>query len=261
MSQGNYNIDIPNFIKDREIEEIKYVHKFGRNSAVGTGHTDIWCVGGLFPWSSTAYQLYAVSTNAQDGITGLGMRKIRVDGLNANCDPISEEITLLAGATSALTTNSFLRVDQIVGSAVGTYHGANYDDINLHRSNGVQIGEIVGDGNATPGDAEYGLGRSQLSFYAVPRGWTAYITHINVNVDTNASKTASMTCYQCNNIDDGSKTVRKAIWKADGITGSYDVDFESPFRIPEKSDIWMHAYASTTASVDVQYDLVLVKNR
>lgn len=258
MQGGNREVfNINSRLTDIQNPNIKYVHKFGRNDNISTTHEDIWMGGGLYNWQQNASTIYAVSTSAQDAVGGSGIHTILVQGLDVNCNEIEEEIDL-TGSTSAVTSKSFLRVNRAFGVTGGTYHGSNFDVITLSSSlNGQSLAIIDGDPFAVTGTSEYGIGQTESSIYTVPAGYTAYITHIEINVDVGASKTATVVLYQCG-VENGS--VRRALWIADSVSGGFVNDFKSPLKVKEKTDIWGHARASASAAIDIDYSLFLVKN-
>ena len=262
MSQGNITRNTsPEYNTFTNIlcnPNVRYVHKFGRNPAVSTTHEDIWMGGGIYNWQSSASTIEAYSEDPEDGITGLGIHTILVQGLDANCNEIEEEIDL-TGATSAASSKSFLRVNRVYGVTGGTYHGSNFDLVTLRStSNGESLAIIDGDPFASTGSSEYGVGQTESSIYTVPAGYTAHITHVEVNVDVASNKTATVVLYQCG-VENGS--VRRALWLADSISGSLVNDFNSPLKVKEKTDIWFHGRASASAAIDVDYSLFLIKNQ
>jgi hypothetical protein len=257
---NNKSKNNPIFLDLIRNQEVRIIHKFGRNGDVGTTHEDIWNVGGLYNWQTSAQTLECLSANIQDGITGFGCRKVKLQGLDSNCNEIEEIVDLIGGTVSLPTTKSFLRLNRAFVYEVGTYHGSNYDDVIIRVSGGGDsLGRLTGDTGATPGNSEYGIGQTQLSMYSVPAGWDAYISHINLNVDTQTSKTADIVCFQYQNIDSGTYTGRRLVWQSDAVQGSAEVQFDSPVKIPEKSDIWFHSKASASSAVDINYDIFLVK--
>jgi hypothetical protein len=237
---------------------IRNLHKFGRNPDVSTTHEDIWMGGGLYNWQSSASTLEVVTLDLADDAAGLGIQRIKIQGLDVNCNEIEEEVDLVGAGTSSITSKSFLRVNRAFGVSSGTYHGSNYNLITIQVSGGGdELAIIDGDPFAATGSSEYGVGQTESSIYTVPAGYTAYVTHVEVNVDVASNKTATVVLYQCG-VENGS--VRRVLWLADSISGSLVNDFNSPLKVEEKTDIWFHGRASASAAIDVDYSLFLVKN-
>ena len=225
------------------------------NSGVGTALEDIWDVGGYYNWTTDPSYLQVTTNNIQDGITGLGARKIRIFGLDSNYDSLTEDISILGNST-VYTTNQFRRVFESHVLETGTFHGSNYNIINIGVSgSGLALSRIAGDGG-TIDTSDYGVGTSQQSTYTVPAGKTAYITRISASIDTN--KTADIYLYKVSGIDQTPYLPKELLWRLDGYGEQYSIDFRSYIKIPEKSDIWFRAKASASAVITVDYDLYLV---
>jgi hypothetical protein len=97
-----------------------------------------------------------VSTSTSD----VGVN-ITVNGLDANYNMISE-VVVLNGTTGVTTVNQYLRINSLIttlGKAVGVVTAAN--------------------GGTTYAQINAGLGRSQMSIYTVPNGYTLYVPRIN----------------------------------------------------------------------------------
>lgn len=254
-SRRDYNL-YANIIDNSS--KIRNIHKFGRNPDVSTTHEDVWMGGGLYNWQTTASTLEILSNDAADDASGAGIQKVLIQGLDTNCNEIEEIVDLIGTTVSAATSQSFFRVNRAYGIACGTYHGSNYDEIYIRVSGGGDtLAVIDGDPFASTGSSEYGIGQTESSIYTVPAGYTAYITHIEANVDVSGNKTATVVLYQCGT---ASGSTRRALWLADSISGSLVNDFISPLKVEEKTDIWCHARASASAAIDCDYSLFLIKN-
>lgn len=101
---------------------------------------------------------------------------VRIDGLDANYVQQTETVVLTNGTTGVLTTKQFLRINSIsltrAPNNVGTIHAGNSDkSITL-----AYIGTVNG-GSA---------GRSQMTIYTVPAGYTFYLTQSNWYINSNS---------------------------------------------------------------------------
>ena len=95
-------------------------NKFGYNNSVGTSQEEIWNVGGVEAYLSSAEQMNIVSTSTNDdgSPAGTGAQTLTIFGLDNNWNEIQEDITL-NGQTNVLTANSYLRVFRMIVTAAG----------------------------------------------------------------------------------------------------------------------------------------------
>jgi hypothetical protein len=94
---------------------------------------------------------------------------VRIDGLDADYVQQTETIVLTNGTTGVLSTKLFLRINSIsltrTPQNVGTIHASNSDkSITL-----AYIGVV----------SNISAGRSQMTVYTVPAGYTFYLTQSN----------------------------------------------------------------------------------
>jgi hypothetical protein len=252
INTNDINVDLSHNIY--RSDQIIRIH--ASNSDVGTALEDIWDVGGFYNWTSgDPFNLQVTTNNIEDGITGLGARKIRVFGLDSNYNSITEDISILGNST-VYSTNQFHRVFETHVLETGTFHGSNYNNIDTGVSgSGLVLSRIGGDGG-TIDTSDYGVATSQQSTYTVPAGKTAYITRIGASIDTN--KTADIFLYKVSGIDTTPYQPRELMWRLDGFGDHFILNLKSFIKIPEKSDIWFRAKASASAVITVDYDLYLV---
>ena len=114
-------------------------NKFGYNNTIGTTQEEIWNVGGIEAYLSTAETMNIVSDNvADDGAPGgTGARTLTISGLDNDWMPISETITL-NGTTDVTTTNSYLRVFRMVVNMAGS-SGSNTGTITATTSTAASV--------------------------------------------------------------------------------------------------------------------------
>ena len=75
----------------------RHIFKYGYNDAVGATAEHIWLNGGTYTWSPAASTLSITSSDAADDgnpATGNGARTVRVEGLDANYNEITEDVIL-----------------------------------------------------------------------------------------------------------------------------------------------------------------------
>lgn len=114
-------------------------NKFGYNSAVGTSQEEIWNVGGVEAYLSSAETMNIVSTSTDDdgAPVGTGARTLTIFGLDNDWLPISETITL-NGTTNVLTSNSYLRVFRMIVNTAGST-GGNVGTITATASSAASV--------------------------------------------------------------------------------------------------------------------------
>lgn len=114
-------------------------NKFGYNSAVGTSQEEIWNVGGVEAYLSTAETMNIVSTSTDDdgAPVGTGARTLSIYGLDNDWNEINETVTL-NGTTDVETTNSYLRVFRMIVNTAGST-GSNVGTITATASSAASV--------------------------------------------------------------------------------------------------------------------------
>jgi hypothetical protein len=218
----------------------EYVSVFGRGDATTTRET-VWGQDATdypFPMSAQRIRIKA-GGNANDTAAGTGARLIRIDGLDANLDEISEFIATAGASASAWSTNTFFRINNCVVATCGAYGGANEGEILVENETDLNV----------IADIEADEGRAAQAVYTVPNGMTAQLVRVLFHVEGNKSCTFRI------HVRAGADTVT-APFTAD--IKSYEIDqllgdlalSPAPNLIPGKADIWITAQmTSGTASV------------
>ena len=219
------------------ISNSKIVHKFGANFDIDQADDpeSVWTGGGLYPWASlsSAQTIYCISTSASDTAT------LSIEGLDANYDEQTEVVTL-TGTTAVATTNTFIRVFRM------TYQdGANVGDITARVTSGT--GTVVAQIDA-------GYAQTLMAVYTIPAGFTGYLVALDSTIDSN--KNAQLLMYH--------RLFGKPfrIAHVAETSGHYRYDFNSPLRVPEKTDVDIRVdqVSGNDARVTANFDLVLLKN-
>jgi len=231
--------------------DIFVVHKFGNNPAVSNSGDDIWQDGGAYNWLTTAIALRVkAGGDANDDSAGTGARTITIEGLDENWDLASESLTLAGASASAATTTTFIRINRAFVVTCGTYTSANTANIHIETTAGVDVADIAA-----------GEGQTQIGLYSIPRGYKAYLTRLEVEVDS--AKSCTITLYKREQADVvtapfGSKRI---ISRFSGVLGIQTLKYDAYKVVDEKSDIWAYAIKDSagTAPVNVNWDLILVK--
>lgn len=208
----------------------------GYRASSGTGFYPAW-EDGTYVYFPTAQVIRVWSASASD--TNVS---ILIDGLDANYVQQTETVVLTNGTTGVLTTKLFLRINNIsltrTPNNVGLIHAGNSDkSITL-----AYIGTI---GNQS-------AGRSQMTVYTVPAGYTFYLTQ------SNWYQGANQTAYY-----------RSWTQRPDGlinivltfpILDTYNSTKIVPRPYLEKTDIQWQASVSNNSAIGGQIEGYLIKN-
>lgn len=134
------------------------VNVFGYSSATpSTGFIAAWENNSAYAFPTVASTMLVTSSSASDTAV-----TILISGLDANYVRISELVTL-TGTDAVTTANTYWRINSVVttaGAAVGTVYVKNV-------------------GGTTYAQITIGSGRTNMSIYTVPAGYTAFWTQFN----------------------------------------------------------------------------------
>jgi hypothetical protein len=212
------------------------VHKFGAVPAMSQSTTgSIWDVNDtIYPWSvfDTANSV-VVSANTNDN-----GKVLTIVGLDSNYDPLSETVTISAGA--ATTTNQFKRVFRAY-----TTSGTNANNINM-SVNSTTVARIT-----------QGIGQTLMAVYTVPNGYNGYLKKGVMSAQFGADATGNMYVRY-----GGENAFRVGhSFEVNGAGGQYNYDFAVPVVIPQKSDIDVRATVRTNnGRYTAAFDIILIKN-
>ena len=144
----------------------------GYNSAIDTNWQPVWEIGGVYTYFASA-QVVRVWSNSASATNV----SVLISGLDADYLPITETVVLTNGATGVLSTKTFLRINNlaVTGSvnAIGTIRAGSSDKT-------ITLAGVVD-----------GAGRSQMTIYTVPAGYTFYLTQSNFYTNQNGSQYAN----------------------------------------------------------------------
>ena len=241
-----------------EVSGVQSVEKFGRNDNISSSEDEeIWEGSGTRVFLTEADTMNIVSTSVEDSSSGSGVRSLRINGLDSNYSPLSEDIAL-SGTTVVTTNGEFLRVHRAHALTVGaSSNGSNLGDIEIYpTTNGVSQRQAF---------ISIGNGQTQLSHYTVPSGLNAYLVGRQFSVGsadgTTGVKEAKIRQYHREGPNapwriNGTFNVR-----SNGTTLSNDVAFTVPVCYPPMTDFKYVASAeNNNTSVYIQYTLLLVDN-
>ncbi len=215
---------------------------YGYQANVTTTSIPLWenATAYTYPASATTMLLY--SSSASDTAVS-----ILISGLDTNYDLQTETLVLTNGTTGVTTVKSYRRINSIavVGSnnPVGTIYLSNAGKTTTY----AQI-------NLTGSESD---GRSQMSVYTVPNGYTFYLTRVNAYVSPNDNAN-----FYCN----------YTVWTRNTTTGIITILQQAPFvntyattRVAPrpyaaKTDIqWRAQMSSGTSIVSVGVEGILIQ--
>lgn len=238
-------------ISKGDVLNVEYIHKFGRNPAIGGAPETIWMQGGIYTYLSAASTVFVSSNDGDDNPTGNGAQTVTIEGLDANYNSITatQPVNNLAGTTE------FLRVFRAFVASAGSTR-TNEGDVKISTAAGG-TGIVLADIGKIGTGATYGLGQSQLALYTVPAHCDAYLTTWNVGVGAyNDTVTASLYTRASGQGANAPFRTRDIM---DVPGGLHTRNYEIPFLIPSKTDIEIRAIASTGTVVSSSFDLILVE--
>ena len=228
----------PNFplgiaIGNESFSELGGIHKYGYNADIDTAYETVWEKGGAFTFATTAATVGVTSATHSASNSGV---KVRVAGLDANYDQISEVITL-DSTGDATTTQSFLRINRafIVGNT------------NLSADIDLEIG------STTVLTLDTTHQQTMQCVFTVPAGKTAYLMLLQAGSSVK-DKNIEMIVRQTVN---GVTRSRDYVAFTDQLTKEYVI----PVKFNEKTDIQVMAKSATAnANVFGSFDLIMEDN-
>lgn len=235
------------------------VHKFGRNTAVGTTFVPITETG-LYqtPQTGSATTLrIKAGGNANDTAAGSGAREVTLVGLDETGAEVTEAVATAGASASSATTTTFMRLYRAYVSASGTYAtasaGSHSADIDIENGAG-------GTDWATISATAFPNGQTNIACYSVPLGKTAYVKSIEIFVD--ATKVPDILFFKRENILETAApyTAMRLQLVSPGTEGAVPIRLNSPLGpFPALTDIgFMAAVSSGTADVAIDFEIYLV---
>jgi len=230
-------------IASGDTKGVSHINKFGFNNTVPTDWELISVVSENLVYATTASVAGAVSDDATDDLTGTGARTVKIQGVDANYDLLTETVDM-DGTDSAVTTGEFLRIFRASVETAGT-NGTAAGNIDITLGSDIQ-GRI---------DTDYDNQTLQCN-YTVPAGKTAYIKRFQ-STSTKDNKAALVGIFT--RPPGGVFKVKQMI---EMYRNTVTVDFPIPLEIPEKTDIEVRGKNLNTGQISIgaSFDLILVDN-
>ena len=226
------------------------VFQFGQAATVTTNQT-VWATTGTYAYPASATVIKVSSANTNDTSAGSGARTVRIVGLDANYNVISE-VVALNGQTAVNTANSYIRINDFYVLTCG--------------SGNTAAGIIyAGVGNVTTGVPAtiYSLmptayNTQTQAIFTVPAGYTAYIssyTFTSNNTTANTICSGFLYTYLFGNAFPVIEA--SARFNAGNI---FDRHFDYPLPIAEKTDLELRVSAGASGQMTGEMHILLVKN-
>jgi hypothetical protein len=141
------------------------VNIFGYASAVSTAYVSVWENNAAYVFPTVASTMVVSSSSASDTAVS-----VQIFGLDTSYNRITEVIAL-NGTSDVATTKVYWRINNVittVGAAVGTMYVKNA-------------------GGTTYAQIAIGSGKTNMSVYTVPAGYTAYLTQFDAFSSTSVT--------------------------------------------------------------------------
>ena len=216
---------------------------FGYQSAVGNTKIPVWENATAYTYITSASTLTLVSTSASDDTVA----KVLISGLDSSFNPISETL-FLNGVTGVTTVNSYFRVNSMILTSPGTSQTTNVGTITLKQSSNV-IAQI-----------NVGIGKTQMSIYTVPTGYSFYLDLAEVNT-SNSYTSSNIITYSVQAINNATG-VKLAVLQQPFVSIYVANRASDPFVYTEKTDIQWQLVTSTATTVSAGLIIAgkLIKN-
>lgn len=168
---------------------------YGYQAAVTTTSIPLWESASAYTYPASATTMLLYSSSASD--TNVS---ILISGLDASYAPQTETLILTNGTTGVTTTKLYLRINAIAVTSSPNPVGIIYLG---NAAKTIIYAQIAA-----------GVGRSQMSIYTVPAGYTFYLTRVNAYVSPNNNSN-----FYCN----------YSVWTTSNTTGAITVLQQAPF--------------------------------
>ena len=219
------------------------VNIYGVQASVATSYIPVWENASAYTYPATATIMnLASSVNTGADKTGT---TVLIQGLDSAYAVISETLTL-NGTTVVPTVKSYLRINSISVASVTS---------STMPTGVITLKDLTN--TTTYAQMTAGFGRSQMSIYTVPAGYTFYLSRIDAYTSLNGSSAA----YASYRNYSTSSTGVVSISQQAAFTNWYHAQRVMPRPFTEKTDIQLQAIVSTgTAVVSIAAEGYLVQN-
>jgi hypothetical protein len=216
---------------------------YGYQQAVTTTTIPLWenTTTYTYPVAATTMTLYS-SSAADTNVS------IFIVGLDNSYNIITETKVLTNGTVGVTTTNQYRRINSI--SVAGSVNPVGI----IRLSDAGKTVTYAQINLSVTGESD---GRSQMSIYTVPNGYTFYLTRVNAYVSPNNNAN-----FYCNyrvwtrNITTGAITILQQA----PFVNTYQTTRVAPRPYPSKTDIqWQASMSAGTSIVSVAVEGILIE--
>ena len=213
------------------------VHKFGAVYTTSSAYDTVWSKGGAYAFPTGASVVTVVSGSDTDSDTAnTGAETITIQGLDGSYNEVEETLSL-NGETDVTGNQQFLRVHRaFIASGV------------------TNVGEIdIKHGSDVVCYISAGMGQTQVAYYTVPAGKTAYLKSFAATQNKNQENSVRM--FQ---------RPFGGVFRVASELNLYGSNMHTLFTIPvkftEKTDIDVRSYTGSNCTVSAMFDMLLVDN-
>lgn len=157
--------------------------QLGTNPTVAAG-ASFWYGTGAYPWIPSARNLEIVSTDPADTLSGTGIQKVSITGLDASYNQISETVSM-NGTTAVPLVNQYLRINRMINVQAGSSN-VNIGAINLRDASAGPVRAII---PVAPGIG--GIGIISQAAFTVPAGFTLIVESVVLSILRNNGATVN----------------------------------------------------------------------
>jgi hypothetical protein len=196
--------------------------------------------------------------NAADTAAGAGARSVRLTGMNADGDMVSETLATAGASASAATSAAFIRLFDAEVVDSGTYGT---------QSAGSHVGNIVienaagGTDWATIPVNGFPTSNTSIGSYTIPRTYTGFIEGISIAVE--GAKLVDILMLSRSGVLQTAAPYKpvKRVGEWIGVANTLVDTFTMPLAFEELTDVGLLGKVSNgTGNVTIQMDILLLKN-
>lgn len=233
------------------------VHKFGHINLSSSTFVPV-TQSGIYhmPQVSGVTTLRIKAGNVNDAAAGTGAQEITLEGLDETGAYVTEALVTAGTSASAASSTTFLRLFRAWVSKSNTYATTTASShagvVIVENGAGSEDWAIIPNG-------DYPFGQSEIGFYSVPLGKTAYVKQITIEVDTNKSPDVAMFKREGILKTSGPYDAMRVIQSFIGVEGSMSEEYDVPIGpFPALTDFgFMTKVSAGTAEVSVDFTIVL----
>lgn len=231
------------------------IRQFGRNAAVDGTFVPIARAGVYRTPQIGAVVALRVRAggNAADTANGTGARSIRLTGLDATGNLVTEVIQTAGASASAASQTLFLRLMNAAVETSGTYATQTA----FSHAATINIEDTAGNLWAVIQDTDIPRGDSEIGAYSVPINRTLFIT--NIRIQAEESNKANVVMFKRSNILETAApySPMTLLKELPSFAGAQQFTFDPPIRIEALSDVgFLGKTGSSTTDVSISFDAV-----